>query len=90
VDMLYRLHLHVLIMKCAYVHIDIIDQASHKGFESTSWDRRSSKGCTHTPRTGKEAIKIEEWHKVRLAQTEKKGNDILHSAFIHEIHGTIT
>ena len=28
---LCRLHLHVLMIKCTYVHNDIIDHASHKG-----------------------------------------------------------
>ena len=67
-----KLHLHVLIIKCAYVHVDIINHASHKGFESTGWDRCSSKGCTHTPRPRKETVKIGEWHKVRSTQTKMK------------------
>jgi len=59
-------------MKCAYVHVDIIDHALHKGFESTSRDYCSSKRCTHTPRSGKNAVKIGKWHMVRSTQTEMK------------------
>ena len=81
VNMSCRLHLHVLMMKCAYVHVDIIDHALHKGFESTGRDRFSSKGCTHTPRPGKEAVKIWEWHKVRSAQIEMKRERKGHFAF---------
>ena len=56
VNMLCRLHLHAM-MKCAYIHDDIIDQALHR-----IWDYGLAsllyQGYTHTPRPGKEAVKM--------------------------------
>ena len=71
VNMSYRLHLHVM-MKCAYIHDDIIGHALH-----SVWDYGLIpllyQACTHTPRPGIKSVKMGSSIKVWLAQTKGKG-----------------
>ena len=65
-----RLHLHTM-MKCAYIHNDVIDHALHR-----VWDYELApllyQGCTHTPRPGKKTVKMGSSSWVWSTQTGNK------------------
>ena len=70
VNMSCRLHLHA-IMKCAYIHNDVIDHTLHR-----VWDYGLTplvyQGCNHTPRPSKEAVKMGSNSWVRSTQTRNE------------------
>ena len=59
-------------MKCAHVHVNIINHALHKGLRVRARIAALPKGAPIHLGMLHEAVKIGEWYKVRSAQTEMK------------------